>query len=312
MSTAPVVRAVTVNAPAARAFAIFTGRIGDWWPLSSYSVAASRAADVAFLDGRLVETADDGTTVVWGAVTEWDPPHRLAFTWAPGGGPETSIGIDFEDSDGQTRVVLTHSGWEVFGEDAPGRRANYDSDQAWGWVLRLFALALGTERETPELAVQPVATRAYDVSLLRAGYESVAVALEQDPFEPPPAGEWNARQVAGHVITNAELMSKVLDDLRKGSLPRLHGPDDHAPEAIGRCDNASFEDAAGEVRRAGAELVARCAALTDEELATAVSTYIEHDGTVVVDGELTVGELLAAEVHRHLPAHVGQIADLTG
>ncbi len=311
MSTAPVVRAVTVNAPAQRAFAIFTSRIGDWWPLTSYSMAASRAADVAFLDGRLVETAVDGATEVWGSVTEWDPPHRLAFTWAPGGGPETSIGIDFEDSGDQTRVVLTHSGWEVFGDTAPDRRANYDSDQAWGWILGLFALAIGTGVEAAESTTHTSTVKDFDVSPLRAGYESVAIALEKDSFEPPPPGEWNARQVAGHVITNAELMSTVIDDVRRGHAARLHGPDDHALGAIGRCDAKTFKDAAADVRQAGAELVARCSALTGEELATPVSTYIEHHGNVIVDGEMTVGDLLAAQVQYHLPAHVGQIGDLT-
>jgi len=61
-------------------------------------------------------------------VTEWDPPKRLAFTWSPGGGPVTSIGVDFEDSEGQTRVVLTHAGWEAYGDKAPERRAGYDGD----------------------------------------------------------------------------------------------------------------------------------------------------------------------------------------
>jgi uncharacterized protein YndB with AHSA1/START domain len=311
MSTAPVVRAVTVNAPASLAFAVFTGRIGDWWPLTSYSLAASRAADVSFVDGRLVETAADGATEVWGWVTEWDPPRRLAFSWAPGGGPETSIGIDFEDSGGQTRVVLTHSGWEAFGDTAPDRRANYDGDRAWGWILGLFALAIGTGAAPGDPGAQPPEIREYDVSPLRAGYEAVANALEKDSFEPPPSGEWNARQVAGHVITNAELMSRVLDDVRRGSKARLHGPDDHTPEAVGRCDGKSFQEAAAEVRQAGAELVARCSALSAWEMATAVSTYIEHRGQAVVDGEMTVADLLAAEVHYHLPAHVGQIGDLT-
>jgi hypothetical protein len=67
---------------------------------------------------------------------------------------------------------------------------------------------------------------------------------------------------------------------------------------------------AGDLRRAGAELVARCASLTEEDLTMAVRTYIEHHGEPVVDEDMTVGQLLAAQVTYHLPAHVGQILDL--
>ena len=112
------------------------------------------------------------------------------------------------------------------------------------------------------------------------------------------------------MITNAELMSTVVDDVRRGARARLHGPDDHAESAVGRCDGITYQEAATRVRRAGAELVARCVAMTAAQLDASVSTYIEHHGQVVVDGEMSLGDLLAAEVHRHLPAHAEQITDL--
>lgn len=46
-----------------------------------------------------------------GHYTEIDPPHRLAFTWAwDEDGRETLIELDFEESDGETTVRLTHNG----------------------------------------------------------------------------------------------------------------------------------------------------------------------------------------------------------
>ncbi len=47
-----------------------------------------------------------------GHYTEIDPPHRLAFTWAwdDESDRETLIELDFEETDGATRVTLTHSG----------------------------------------------------------------------------------------------------------------------------------------------------------------------------------------------------------
>lgn len=56
-----------------------------------------------------VEEADHGGG---GHYTEIDPPRRLAFTWTwdSDEGRETLIELDFEESDGATKVTLTHSG----------------------------------------------------------------------------------------------------------------------------------------------------------------------------------------------------------
>lgn len=311
MSIAPVVRAVTVNTPADRAFAIFTERIGDWWPLATHSPGGGLAADLAFVDGALVETSMTGDAAVWGTVTEWDPPRSLALTWSPSGGPVTSVRVDFEPSDDQTRVVLTHVGWEAYGDLAADYRDDYDGEQAWGWILALFGhAAAATEpavSSSPKLAP---GRPAYAVAALRSGYEDVALAVEVGSFVDPEPGEWNVRQVAGHVITNAGLMCRVVDDVRVRRPARLDGPEDHAIGAIGRCDGQGFPEVAGSLRRAGAELVARCASLTDEDLVMPVRTYIEHRGEPVVDGDMTLGQLLSAQVTYHLPAHVGQILDL--
>jgi len=47
-----------------------------------------------------------------GHYTEIDPPHRLVFTWTwdDESDRETLIELDFEETDGVTKVTLTHSG----------------------------------------------------------------------------------------------------------------------------------------------------------------------------------------------------------
>ena len=47
-----------------------------------------------------------------GHYTEIDPPRRLAFTWTwdDDADRETLIELDFEESDGATRVTMTHHG----------------------------------------------------------------------------------------------------------------------------------------------------------------------------------------------------------
>lgn len=301
-AVAPIVRAVAVHADQATAFAVFTERIGDWWPLATHTPAETLSRGLEFRDGILVELQSTGAEQVWGTVTGWEPPGRLAFDWRPSGGPTTQVVVDFEPVDGGTRVVLTHSGWEAYGDGARSMHDTYGEPSAWRLVLDLFAACVSTGRGAR--------AGGHDAQPLREGYDAVARALLTGPFGRPRPGQWNARQVAGHVCTNAELMVAVVDDVTAGRPARLHGPEDHAPRAIGRFDDATLESASTALQFAGAHLVARCATLTADDLETPVSTYIEHEGETVVDQALPLGALLDAQASQHLPAHIQQIADL--
>lgn len=134
---APVTREVVVAAAPDRAFELFTGRIGAWWPLARFSVF-EQDNDVAFEDGRIVERATDGRESVWGDVTEWDPPATLAFTWHPGYGEEhaTDVRVTFTASGDETLVSLVHTGWERM-NDPFARAAEYEN--GWPGVLAGFA-----------------------------------------------------------------------------------------------------------------------------------------------------------------------------
>ena len=91
------------------------------------------------LGGRIVETAPDGTEHLWGTVTAWEPPDRLAFTWHPGRTADTRQEVEITflpDGDG-ARVSLVHSGWERLGERAADVRRNYEG--GWGIVLGRYA-----------------------------------------------------------------------------------------------------------------------------------------------------------------------------
>jgi uncharacterized protein YndB with AHSA1/START domain len=146
MSTAPIpelVKTVTVPGGPEHAFAVFVDQIGAWWPLADFSVGGT-SSTVAFErdpEGgatQIVETLADGTTTGWGAVTRWDPPHALAFTWHPGERADaaTRVEVTFTPDGGATLVVLTHSGWDAR-EDGQGARASYD--RGWAAVLAPFA-----------------------------------------------------------------------------------------------------------------------------------------------------------------------------
>jgi len=137
-SIEPVVKELVVPLPRERAFELFTARIAEWWPLSTHSVEGDDAVGCHFeprVGGRLVETARDGSEHVWGTVTAWEPPGRLALTWHPGRTPATAqdLEITFEPAGAGTRLRLVHSGWEKLGEEARVERDNYDP--GWDYVL---------------------------------------------------------------------------------------------------------------------------------------------------------------------------------
>ena len=83
----PIVRSVTVQCPVERAFEVYTGGIGRWWPLETHSIAVGsggKAVDAVIeprAGGRMFEVQADGKEAPWGTVDVWDPPHRLVISW---------------------------------------------------------------------------------------------------------------------------------------------------------------------------------------------------------------------------------------
>jgi uncharacterized protein YciI len=130
----PIRREILVDADPVTAFAVFTERLGRWWPLAELSVYGADAT-VAFTDGQIIERSADGRAAVWGNVTRWEPPEAVAFSWHPGQPAERASHVEVTfaaAAAGQTRVRLEHSGWEAFADPAAAR-AEYD--HGWSMVL---------------------------------------------------------------------------------------------------------------------------------------------------------------------------------
>jgi uncharacterized protein YndB with AHSA1/START domain/uncharacterized protein YciI len=137
----PIRREVLVDAGPAVAFEVFTARIGLWWPIAEKSVYGADGT-VAFAGGQIIEQSPDGRRAVWGTVTRWEPPTRVAFTWHPGHAPERAshVEVGFAAAGPQTLVTLTHTGWEVFADPAAAR-AEYD--HGWPVVLDRYQERVG-------------------------------------------------------------------------------------------------------------------------------------------------------------------------
>ena len=139
-----LVKTVRVPQAPVDAWRLFVDEIGAWWPLATHSVGRDDAVRVSIetaIGGEVVETMADGTTAVWGTVTVFEPPRRVAFTWHPGTpvAEATHVEVTFEPDpepgvDG-TVVVLRHRGWAARPDGAAARR-----DYAPGWDLVLGRL----------------------------------------------------------------------------------------------------------------------------------------------------------------------------
>lgn len=133
-----------VACPVDRAFEVWTGRIGTWWP-KDHTVSAEGDLIVVLegrAGGRIFERRTNGLEHDWGVVTIWEPPNRLGYTWhlnrEPTDATEVEIrflplGID------ATTVEIEHRGWERLGAGGEDwRDRNYGG---WSTLLPHYIAA---------------------------------------------------------------------------------------------------------------------------------------------------------------------------
>jgi uncharacterized protein YndB with AHSA1/START domain len=138
----PVQRSVSVSWTPDAAFRRFTAEFGAWWPRATHSIGGKAVARIVFecrVGGQIVEELRDGRRFLWGTVTAFEPPTRLAFTWHPSLGADAAqdVEIRFVPEGNGTRVELISTGWERLGTRARRMRKGYDV--GWGSVLDAYA-----------------------------------------------------------------------------------------------------------------------------------------------------------------------------
>jgi uncharacterized protein YndB with AHSA1/START domain len=140
---------VVVDCSPEDAFAYFTTRMGEWWPLDKASYGGDRAKDI-FLEprvgGRFFERFVDGDTLQVGSVVACSPPDRIVFTWhSADWDGETEVEVTFAPVAGSTRVALEHRGFERVGRLGPDVADKFRG--GWPGVMAAYATVLnGTER----------------------------------------------------------------------------------------------------------------------------------------------------------------------
>jgi uncharacterized protein YndB with AHSA1/START domain len=139
-------RHIVVDAPIARAFSVFTERLGDYKP-PEHNMLQVPIAETVFepkVGGEIYDRGVDGSVCRWSRVLAYEPPDRVVFSWdiSPRWQIETDLHNASEvevrfiaESSTRTRVELEHRdldrhgpGWQSISDGVAG-------DQGWPLYL---------------------------------------------------------------------------------------------------------------------------------------------------------------------------------
>ncbi len=153
-----VIVSVRVSATPAETFDVFTQQIAVWWrPNGLFQITPRGDGELRFEggeNGRLVTALPGGEVFEIGRVTAWRRGEQLSFTWrhatfAPD--QSTSVEVRFEPVGEETRVTVTHRGWDGIPQDHAARHGFPLSDiqarLAEHWRVLLGRLARGDPRQ---------------------------------------------------------------------------------------------------------------------------------------------------------------------
>ncbi len=149
-SITTVLRSVVVPVVPDEAFALFTGRLGDFKPPEHNMLAVPIAETVLEprVGGALLDRGADGSECRWARVRVFDRPDRLVFSWDIG--PTWQIETDPErvsevevrfiaDGNAATRVEIEHRHLDRHGAGWEAVRGGIADDQGWQLYLDRFA-----------------------------------------------------------------------------------------------------------------------------------------------------------------------------
>jgi uncharacterized protein YndB with AHSA1/START domain len=148
-------RAVTVEAPLERAFAVFTERFGDIKP-KEHNLLASPIAETTFearAGGHIFDRAEDGSECRWARILAFEPPNRVVFSWdiSPRWQLETNKANTSEvevrfiaETPDRTRVELEHRNLDRHGTGWEGVRDGIGGEGGWPTYLARYADVLTT------------------------------------------------------------------------------------------------------------------------------------------------------------------------
>ncbi|MFN7055719.1 SRPBCC domain-containing protein [Hyphomonas sp.] len=140
------------------AFDTFTEDIGLWWQASELFQITPRGDGTLSFDNRerLITTLPNGNVFEIGRVRVWEPGRRLAFSWRQATfTPDqlTHVEIMFEPVGAETRVTVTHRGWDEIPQDHVARHGfplaatQMRLAETWRGRLAAYAGRIGPARD---------------------------------------------------------------------------------------------------------------------------------------------------------------------
>jgi uncharacterized protein YndB with AHSA1/START domain len=141
---------IVVEAPAERAFSVFTDEFGAFKP-REHNMLSVDIAETVFeprVGGHIVDRGVDGSECRWARILAYEPPHRVVFSWDIS--PRWQIETDLEkasevevqfiaETPERTRVVLEHRNLDRHLEGWEGLREGVDSEGGWPLYLQRYA-----------------------------------------------------------------------------------------------------------------------------------------------------------------------------
>ena len=121
-----VIVSLRVPASPEEAFDIFTAEIAAWWqPSALFQLTPRGDGTLSFeAEARLITTLPSGKVFEIGRVTAWQRGQHLAFSWRQASfAPDqiTHVDVRFEAVGKDTRVTVTHRGWDTLPQDHVAR-----------------------------------------------------------------------------------------------------------------------------------------------------------------------------------------------
>lgn len=148
-------------------------------------------------------------------------------------------------------------------------------------------------------------------SPVHAAYLPFAQTLRDGGFSEPAQG-WNARQVGAHISMSNDLFSELADQIHAGGEASFDNAAVSDPEgllsyATGHGDLAGLADA---IEASALRLEKAYDQLSVQERERPVPTRIWHEGQIVRDSDMSIGELILGNGDFHLAMHLEQLRAL--
>jgi uncharacterized protein YndB with AHSA1/START domain len=141
---------IVVQAPAERAFSVFTDDFGAFKP-REHNLLSVEIAETIFeprIGGHIYDRGVDGSECRWARILGYEPPSRVVFSWDispqwqveadPQKTSEVEVRFIAETPD-RTRVVLEHRNLDRHLEGWEAVREGVDSDGGWPLYLQRYA-----------------------------------------------------------------------------------------------------------------------------------------------------------------------------